>query len=233
MMSLFLETSAEGIFLIFYCLIHSFIHCRSKENMVIQKIKCAFELLLIGGLAVILNTAMAREEVCATGLVMDWFCIEQGTLLDPANTPTLVKPVIHTVHCLVEVPQCVNSGFAILRDPSAVGENYTIGYNVTAAGNEMLLALMKAEGQCVACNGTGTIVNGFRVGVRGLILDSNAEPPLVEITDMVAVSASSEYCEKTPPATTPAASPTTGGSAANSARSFSSLFLLFIGMVLV
>ncbi len=185
--------------------------------MVFQKINGAFWLLLIiGSLAIILNTAMAQGEVCATGLVMDWFCIDRGTLLDPANTPTLINPVIHMVHCLVDVDQCVNSGFAILTDPSAAGKNYMIGYNVMTASNAMMLALMKTEGQCSTCNGTGTISSSFRIGVCGSVVDDQADLPVVEIMELMAVSASSDYCKATPAGSMPAGSPPAGSPPAGS-----------------
>ena len=48
----------------------------------------------------------------------DFFCINRGELLDPNGLPTLgaIGPPSHTVHCLVDVPQCIASDFEILLE---------------------------------------------------------------------------------------------------------------------
>ena len=60
-------------------------------------------------------TLGAQQEVCSTGYIMDWFCINRGTLLDNGNVITLEGPEQHSVHCLVDPSICWRSGFALLE----------------------------------------------------------------------------------------------------------------------
>ena len=48
----------------------------------------------------------AEQDVCFEGYVMDRYCIDRGTLLDRPDLSTLESPGEHSVHCLVDVPNC-------------------------------------------------------------------------------------------------------------------------------
>ena len=45
---------------------------------------------------------------------MDRYCINRETLLDNAQLKTLLTPELHSVHCLVDVGVCRDSGYEIL-----------------------------------------------------------------------------------------------------------------------
>ena len=51
---------------------------------------------------------------CTEGFVMDLFCINRRTLLDVPSVVTLQNPEKHSVHCLVDVGWCIDSGYNIL-----------------------------------------------------------------------------------------------------------------------
>eukprot|EP00966_Prymnesium_polylepis_P165981 3836661-Prymnesium_polylepis.1 len=54
---------------------------------------------------------VAPGQTCVTGCIMDVFCINRGTLLDNPSVATLENPAAHSVHCLVDVGACYQSGF--------------------------------------------------------------------------------------------------------------------------
>ena len=53
------------------------------------------------------------DAICVEGFVMDHFCIQRGTLLDAPSIVTLEEPDQHSVHCLIDVPSCVNSPYEV------------------------------------------------------------------------------------------------------------------------
>ena len=106
------------------------------------------------------------KEVCVVGYIMDTFCIERGTLLDNPSLTTLEHPDKHTVHCLVDVPRCYESGFEVLALPSKSDTIYCRALKLDAAGNSAALKLARdtgaAGGGCSTCKGTkGSLKKGF------------------------------------------------------------------------
>ena len=66
---------------------------------------------------------------------MDTFCIERGTLLDNPELKTLERPDAHSVHCLVDVPRCYESGFEVLVLPAEpAGGRLTAGTKLDLTG---------------------------------------------------------------------------------------------------
>ncbi len=63
-------------------------------------------------------------SVCFTGYVMDTFCLDRGTMLDNSKLRSLEYPDRHSVHCLVDVAVCRESGFEVLKDPDQEGGLY-------------------------------------------------------------------------------------------------------------
>lgn len=80
---------------------------------------------------------VSSNEICIRGYVMDTFCIERGFLFDKPNVMTLVNPELHSAHCLIDVPQCLNS-YEILKPPTGQG-NYTRWYKLDANGLKMAI----------------------------------------------------------------------------------------------
>ena len=56
------------------------------------------------------------NEICVSGYIMDYYCIALGNLLDRPRFETLGAngPLKHSVHCLVDIDDCVDSGYEIL-----------------------------------------------------------------------------------------------------------------------
>ncbi len=61
------------------------------------------------------------NAITVTGIPMDNFCIQRGTLLDKPSVKTLENPAEHTIHCLIDIPQCVQSKYALLTAPESPG----------------------------------------------------------------------------------------------------------------
>ena len=126
---------------------------------------------------------------------MDRFCITRKTLLDNSSVKTLVKPELHSVHCLVDVSICYNSGFEILAplakptSDAAYCPAYRIGGDT---GFEDTLKLAREQGNknagCSTCTGT-EVDKGFRALFIGTV-DSDADwsadkPPVLKVTQVL------------------------------------------------
>ena len=70
------------------------------------------------------------ENVTVSGYIMDNFCIDRGTLLDKPRIKTLENPAEHTIHCLIDVPLCVDSGYALLAPPNDTISTYSVRYQL-------------------------------------------------------------------------------------------------------
>ena len=115
-------------------------------------------------------------DVCVVGYIMDTFCIERGTLLDNPGLKTLERPDAHSVHCLVDVPRCYESGFEVLVLPAAPagGKTYCRAMKLDANGNAAALKLARDMGKagsgCTTCTGTkGNLERGFRATISGTV----------------------------------------------------------------
>ena len=156
------------------------------------------------------STVMALEigdQVCVEGFIMDFFCIQRGTLLDAPSIVTLEEPDQHSVHCLIDVPSCVNSPFEILLPPNDESDGkYRRGWRVNKEGQDMLIALAKKIGSCTDCDGTGDLVRGMRAAVRGTVqsLAGGNVPPILKV-DAVLDGTAEELCA--PPMSDPEANP--------------------------
>lgn len=130
-------------------------------------------------------TGVAAEvvsPVCFVGYLMDVYCIDRGTLLDNNALTSLEHPAEHTIHCLVDPPQCASSDYEVLEDPAA-GATHCRAYRLDAAGKGMALALARASGQrsagCTTCTGEGTATKGFRATFFGEVAGTGSPPTLV------------------------------------------------------
>ena len=148
----------------------------------------------------------SAQTVCATGFVMDTFCIQRGTLLDNPSVPSLETgqgPQLHSYHCLLDVPQCTNSGYELLEEvPLAGSTTHCRILRFDSAGNEMLLAFGRARGRpqargttCTTCTGTeADEERGLQATVYGTISDAGTNPPTFAVTS---IRPASEACNGT------------------------------------
>lgn len=110
---------------------------------------------------------------------MDVFCINRGTLLDSPSVATLENPAAHSVHCLVDVGACYQSGFEILTAPPAGSSTHTRFARLDAAANAAVITLARSTGACSTCAGgygSGGLRQGFQATVVG-VLDTSTSPP--------------------------------------------------------
>ena len=151
------------------------------------------------------NAVAIGDEVCFEGFIMDFFCIELGTLFDSGGAiVTLEQPEQHSVHCLIDVQRCRESPYEILSEPESDGQLYGRAFRVNDAGKAGLQALAAATGAtnpentpaCTECTGEGTLARGFRAEVYGRVvaLANGETPPVIEIVDAVASNGLQSVC---------------------------------------
>ena len=116
---------------------------------------------------------------------MDRFCIDRGTLLDNSRVQTLVGPEQHSMHCLLDVSLCVNSGFTVLGDPEVAGGKYTVAAQFDDDGSDVVFDFAAKRGRSSSCNDCtgelGDFTRGFRAAVVGIVEDvgnPNSSDPL-------------------------------------------------------
>jgi hypothetical protein len=90
------------------------------------------------------------KSVTVEGYIMDNFCIERGVLFDNPSVSTLSSqgPLVHTIHCLIDIPSCVRSGYSLLKKDS--NNNFSVWYKLGSAATELVLAgaeAARASGQ--------------------------------------------------------------------------------------
>jgi len=106
---------------------------------------------------------------------MDDYCLNTlGFLLDRGpNVRTLENPDQHSVHCLVDVPACRNSGFWLLGSNPGGTTKYKSEFRLDANGNAKALELARQEGSkwygCSTCYQTGFVGtrSGFQATIAG------------------------------------------------------------------
>jgi len=114
---------------------------------------------------------------------MDKYCIDEGFMIDN-GLPTLKQPEEHSVHCLVEISVCVDSGYEVLVDVNA--SEYERAVELDSTGNTMVRALATQVGGCGTCaNPSGGQMYGFAATVVG-VLDTNytGTPPRLLVTNV-------------------------------------------------
>ena len=124
---------------------------------------------------------------------MDRFCINGVNLMDNPGVKTLVHPEKHSLHCLLDLDVCRNSGYEILAplsNPTADAA-YCPAYRIGgASGLEKTLKLGRKLGNkdagCKSCTGTGTLDKGFRALFVGQVSSSATwsadKPPVLDVS---------------------------------------------------
>ncbi len=74
------------------------------------------------------------------GYIADRLCVDKRRALDGADM--LLAPEQHTVHCMVDIQSCIDSGFCLLgRNPATL--HYGCVYNFTAADTAKFVTFMR------------------------------------------------------------------------------------------
>ncbi|CAB9496618.1 Eukaryotic cytochrome b561 [Seminavis robusta] len=131
------------------------------------------------------------QVIQVEGYIMDQFCIDRGTFVD-TGLPSLANADMHTVHCLVDPPQCVGSPWEVLIDPVVLGGNWTRGFTLDPDSKQILVDLAKQVGDCTDCTGEGTLKEGFRAMITATIVDNqrnltSGSGPLISVTEAVPI----------------------------------------------
>ena len=126
---------------------------------------------------------------------MDRYCINRGTLLDNAQVKTLLNPEKHSLHCLVDVGVCRDSGYEILAPLSKATADaaYCPAYRIGGdSGFDKTLKLARELGSkdagCTTCTGS-ELKQGFRAVFVGTVSSgatwSADKPPELEVTQVL------------------------------------------------
>ena len=180
----------------------------------------------------LIRLAAAAEEVCLTAYVMDTYCIDRGTLLDNPSVVTLDHPEKHSIHCLVDVARCYDSGFELLVEPPAAVR----AFKLDNAGFAKAMALARATGStghgCSTCTGDKATSDaaGFRATVIGTFdPDDTRTPKVLAVTSVLPASTP---CPKNISGFDPKDGTTGGGGQAALVWAHGGLMLLGWGMIL-
>lgn len=139
------------------------------------------------------HVAAEGEEICIEGFIIDTYCLAVG-FFPHTTTRALHAPAKHSVHCLIDDANCINSGFEVLADKQAdfvAGSStspYCRAYKLDDAGRGMMIDLAKSTGVCDDCNEdtTGEHVNAFRAMVKGTVSTPATEtlPAVIAVTSV-------------------------------------------------
>jgi hypothetical protein len=124
---------------------------------------------------------------------------------------------------LLDVDECVSSGYNILREPEGSGM-YTVAYRLDDEGRDLLVSLGRSAGQCGTCNGNGSLKKGFRAEVTGVVTSLGSgtvsDPPTLRVTSAVPSNGRTGVCSGGQP---PAMAPSAPSPPSSSARSASNV----------
>lgn len=123
------------------------------------------------------------DLVTVTGFIVDNFCIAQGFFLDAPDIKPLERPDLHTIHCLIDVPQCNSSTYEVLLDPATGADPpmYARGFALDEASKALVIAQAKEVGICDLCNGPGDWTRGFRATLMGTVTAVDGELPILSV----------------------------------------------------
>lgn len=129
---------------------------------------------------------------------------------------------------LLDVDQCIESGYTILKEPENEDSNYTVAYSLDDAGTQTIVQIGRAAGpvgMCETCTGSGDLMKGLRAEVRGVVtsIGSDDEPPTITVTTATVSNGRSDFCGPTtsintttdPNVTTPTKNPQTNSGASD------------------
>jgi hypothetical protein len=120
-------------------------------------------LVLVGS---VLLQSTESQAVTITGPLVDkycWYTLNGFALDTGANLKADIFK--HTVHCMVEVDRCLNSGFMIVHQPNGTGTDYTVNVDLDSTGNSEAKELMLTVCPGDKCNDA----KGFRVTAEGTV----------------------------------------------------------------
>lgn len=162
------------------------------------------------------------DDICVEGFIMDFFCIDRGTLFDNNDVVSLLNPEQHSIHCLVDVAQCLASGYEVLTD-NPQGGTFCRGFSIDRGESEALVvADARATGErdlsggrgCTTCTGaSGSQTEGYRATLIGNIAQLGADdetPARITVSQVIGVDDEGYGCP-TQGVTAPDVCITTGG----------------------
>ena len=134
-------------------------------------------------------TFAADDDIqCTEGFAMDLFCINRGTLLDAPSVVTLQNPEKHSVHCLVDVDRCVNSGYNILLPNPKFGQDsepkFGYAFTLDKTGNDLVVKFARENGVCDTCTKSGKIRAGLRFTYIGKVIPQGDDVAMFQVKNI-------------------------------------------------
>ncbi len=117
--------------------------------------------------------------------------MDRTTLLDNPQTRTLLNPERHSVHCLVDVKQCRESGYEMISLGPISDNMHGRAYRFESSqDNDKIVEFARSKserGYCTTCTGgPGNFTNGFKAVVHGTVKSdaSGFRPAIMSIDDI-------------------------------------------------
>lgn len=159
---------------------------------------------LLSYLIIVVFVKLITRSLCLFSLQISLdstYCIQRGTLLDNKKVRTLQGPDQHTIHCLVDVPDCVASGYQILVAPENEGDDYIQDVRLDQHGNDLAVDMARTVGKsCSTCYGGGTQRSGFAATVIGTIdEETDVFPPILKVKELLPEGTPCPKIEAEPP----------------------------------
>ena len=128
------------------------------------------------------------DSICVAGYVMDYYCIERETLFDNNSIKTLSSegPTAHSVHCLIDVSQCIGSPFEILAPLNDGSGNFARAWRIE--DHKDVVSHAKMVGACADCDDgyRSGQEKGYQATINATVVDlgSNSTPALIRVTSV-------------------------------------------------
>jgi len=127
-----------------------------------------------------------------TGYVVDNYCWGQPGHVGLDGSQLGTVPGTHTLHCMFDIPQCMENGYVLLEELSAAdadGYTYTQKYRLDAVGDALIVEMGQAEQDRV-----GDYAFDVQVTITGTVADDEIAVSRVCITPLVSNDAGETFC---------------------------------------
>lgn len=102
--------------------------------------------------------------------------------MDNPSVRTLENPAVHTIHCLVDIPSCVDSGYTLLAPPTTPDGKYTVKYQLGKVGTDLAYA------EASRVRALGQLSAGFAMEFQGIDDGSGTLKCVVAMTTLTTTS---------------------------------------------
>lgn len=105
-------------------------------------------------------THCVLSQTTYSGYLIDIYCYQLPGSIALDGAPLRTRPQDHTVHCMRDIPECFNNGFAFVENVgTAALPNYVIKYKLDSVGNNLAYQILAttATVKSFVVTATGTV----------------------------------------------------------------------------